>query len=248
MLIWQLVLIQVTTFVLIVVFLRWLLYSHVSHALRRLKQLNQENLEKENVLKEELERAKRDAAREIKEGQQKAEEIKRLAREAAEKDREEIVGRARKEAKRLISEAIRDCQRKGTELTLEMQEKSVYLATDIVKSIFTEKGRGNLHSQLIDELIVEIEALEKGKVKATGKEAEIICAYPLGKAQEKKLIDILSAKLNRGITLKKNIDEEIIAGLIIRLGGFVIDGSIRNKLKKILPVMKEKVKEAAASR
>ncbi len=245
MLIWQLVLIQAATFVLIILFLRWLLYSHVSRALRRLKQLNQENLEKENVLKEELQRAKRDAEREVKEGQQKAEEIRRQAREEAEKNREEIVSQARKEAKRLINEATRECQRKETELTLEMQEKSVYLATDMIKSIFTEKGRKNLQVQLIDELIGEIEGLEKGKVKAEGKEAEVVCAYPLEKAQKKRLIDVLSSKLNRSITLTDNIDQEIVAGLIIRLGGFVIDGSIKNKLKKILPLMKEKAKGAS---
>ena len=245
MLIWQLVLIQVTTFVLIILFLRWLLYSHVSRALRRLKQLNQENLEKENALKEELERAKRDAEREVKEGQRKAEEIRRQAREEAEKDREEIVSHARKEAKRLINEATRECQRKETELTLETQEKSVYLATDMIKNIFTEKGQENLQVQLIDELIGEIERLERGKVKAEGKKAEVVCAYPLEKAQKKKLIDILSSKLNRPIAVTENVDQEIVAGLIIRLGGFVIDGSIKNKLKKILPLMKEKAKGAS---
>ncbi len=245
MLIWQLVLIQVATFVLIILFLRWLLYSHVSRALKRLKQLNQENLEKENALKEELERAKRDAEREVKEGQRKAEEIRRQAREEAEKDREEMVSHARKEAKRLINEATRECQRKEIELTLEMQEKSVYLATDMIKNIFTEKGRENLQVQLIDELIGEIEGLEREKVKAEGKKAEVVCAYPLEKTQKKKLIDVLSSKLNRSITLTENIDQEIVAGLIIRLGGFVIDGSIKNKLKKILPLMKEEAKGAS---
>ncbi len=246
MLIWQLVLIQVTTFVLIILFLRWLLFSHVSRALRRLKLLNQENLEKENALKEELERAKRDAEREVKEGQRKSEEIRKQAREEAGKDREEIVSHARKEAKRLVSEATRECQRKEVELTLETQEKSVYLATDMIKIIFTEKGRENLQVQLLDELIGEIERLEKQKVKVEGKEAEVICAYPLEKAQKKKLIDVLSSKLNRPITLTENVDQEIVAGLIIRLGGFVIDGSIKNKLKKILPLMKEKAKGASS--
>ena len=39
MLIWQLVLIQIVTFIFIILFLRWLLYSHISRALMRLKQL-----------------------------------------------------------------------------------------------------------------------------------------------------------------------------------------------------------------
>ncbi len=240
MLIWQLVLIQATTFVLIIVFLRWLLSSHIARALKRLQQLNQQNLAKGKSLKEELERAKREAEREIKEGRSQAEAIKEEAKEEAEKVREDMLGQARQEAKRLINEAVRDCQRKSAELSLKMQEKAVYLANDMIRYIFTEKGREDLHIQLIDELLVEIKALEKEKVKAKGNKAEVVCAYPLRDAQKKSLKEILSSKLNRDIAFTEKIDQEIVAGLVVRLGGFVIDGSIKNKFRKILPLMREK--------
>ncbi len=243
MLIWQLILIQVATFILIVLFLRWLLHTHIGRALRRLQKLNQENLEKEKVLKEELERAKREAEREVEEGRRQAQELKEQARQEAEKNREDILTKARKEAKRLINEAVRDCQRKRMELTLEMQEKAVYLATDMIRYIFTERGREDLHTRLIDELISEIEMLEKEKLKPEGNKAEVICAYPLREGQINRLKEALHLKLNRDIALSEQINQEIIAGLIIKMGGFVIDGSIKNKLKKILPLMKEKAKE-----
>jgi len=242
MLIWQLILIQVATFVLIVVFLRWLLSGHIGRALRRLQKLNQENLEKEKVLKDELERAKREAEREVEEGRREAEELKEQARNEAEKNRENILARARKEAKRLVNEAVRDCQRKGVEVTLEMQEKSVYLATDMIRYIFTERGREDLHIQLIDELIAQIQGLAREKLKAEGNQAEVICASPLKDRQRDKLKEIVSSKLDREIALSEKIDEDIVAGLIIKMGGFVIDGSIKNKLKKILPIMREKAK------
>ena len=243
MLIWQLILIQIVTFALIIIFLRWLLYSHISRALKRLQQLNQQNLEKEKALKEELERAKREAARQIEEGKKEAEILKGQAKEEAEKVREEMVAQARKEAKRLINEATRECQRKMTELTLEMQEKAIYLARDMIRYIFTDKGQQDLHARLIDELIGEIKGLEKEKLRAQGKQAELICAYPLSDDQKKNLKTVLTSKLNRDISLTEKIDPEIIAGLIVRLGGFVIDGSIRNKFKKILPLIREKAKE-----
>ncbi|MBN3038720.1 MAG: F0F1 ATP synthase subunit delta [Candidatus Omnitrophica bacterium] len=239
----QLVLIQIATFVLIILFMRWLLYSHISRALRRLQQLNQENLEKEKALKEEFERAKREAEREIEAGRQEAEVIKEQARENAEKTREDMVSKARKEAKRLINDALRDCQRKKTELTVEMQEKAVYLASDMIKYIFTERGREDLHSHVIDELIAEIDKLEEQKIKATGDKAELTCAYKLNDEQSKKLKEVLTAKLHKDIELDEKIDKDIIAGLNIKLGGFVIDGSIRNRFKKILPLMKEKAKQ-----
>jgi len=243
MLIWQLVLIQIVTFALIILFLRWLLYSHISRVLRRLQKLNQENLEKKKTLKEELERAQREAERKIEEGRQEAENIRLQAKEEAEKNREDMFDKARKEARRMITEAAKDCQRKEGEVTLEMQEKAVYLATDMIKYIFTEGVREDLHIQLIDELIAEIKGLEKEKVKTKEDKAEVVCAHTLKNGQKRNLREALSSKLNRNITLNERIDKEIIAGLVIKLGRFMIDGSVRSKLKKILPMMKEKAKE-----
>ena len=60
--------------------------------------------------------------------------------------------------------------------------------------------------------------------------------------QKKRLKEALSSKLKRDVELVEKIDKEIIDGLIVKLGGFVIDGSIKNKFKKILPMMKDKAK------
>ncbi len=240
--IWQMILVQLVTFIFIVLFLRWLLHAHIGQALRRLQRLNQQNLEREKALKEELERARKEVKRRIEEGQHQAEDIKQQARKEAEKDRENMFISARREAQRMINDAARDCQRKKAELTLEMQQKSVYLAIEMIKHIFTEQNQQDLHTKLIDELIGEIKKLEQGKVKADGGKAEVICAYALNESQRKRLKEALSSKLKRDISLNESIDKEIIDGLIVKLGGFVIDGSIKNKFKKILPLMKDKAK------
>ena len=244
MVIWQLILIQAVTFGFIVLFLRWLLRSHIGRALKRLQRLTQENLEKRKALKEELEMAKREIAAEIERGRHEAESIKEQARGDAEKNRGDILAKAKKEAKRLISEAVRDAQRKKSKLTLEMRGKAVYLAIDMVKYIFTEQGRENLHLQLIEELICEIEKIEKEKIKAEGSEAEVICAFVLPDKQKKRLKEVLISKLNKDIILVEKVDKEVIAGLIVKLRGFVIDGSIKSKLKRVLSILKEETEAA----
>lgn len=243
MLIWQLVSIQMITFILFILALRWLYYSHISFALKRLQKLNRENLEKEEAAKKELERGKRGAQREIEQGRQEAEAIIKRAKEEAESGRENVLAKARKEARRLINEAIRDCQRKEKELTMEMEGKAVYLATDMVKYLFTEKNCEILHTELIDELISEIEKINRDTLKADGDNAEVICVYKLKENQKKKIKEALSSKLNKNITLTERISEDIVAGLIIRLGGFVIDGSMKNRFKRILPLLKEKARK-----
>ncbi|MDD5128477.1 MAG: F0F1 ATP synthase subunit delta [Candidatus Omnitrophica bacterium] len=244
MLVWQIILIQIATFTLIVLFLRWLLYSHISRALDRLQRLNQQNLEKEKVLKEEFERARKQAEVEIQQGKLEAENIKEQAKEEGEKTRRNLLETSKEEAKRIVSEGMRDSQRKYNDLLLDMQDKAVYLAADIVKYIFTERIRKVLHEQVIDELIDDVSGLDKEKIRAQGDKAEIVCAYSLGEAQKQRLQQALSNKLERNIIIEETIDPEIVGGLIIRLSGFVvIDGSIRNKFKRIVPIMKDRARE-----
>lgn len=243
MLVWQIIIIQIATFVLIVLFLRWLLYSHISRALERLQKLNQQNLEKEKVLKEEFERAKKQAELEIQNGKIQAEGIKEQAKEDGEKTRRSLLEASKEEAKRIVNEGVRDSQRKYNDLLLEMQDKAVYLAVDIVKYIFTEKIQQVLHNQVIEELIEDVASLDKEKIRAQGDKAEIVCAYALGQDQKQRLQQALSSKLERNIILEETLDPEVVGGLIIRLSGFVvIDGSIKNKFKRILPIMKDKVR------
>jgi F-type H+-transporting ATPase subunit b len=241
--IWRLILLQITTFILIILFMRWLLYSHISRALTRLQHLNQQNLEKEKALKEEMERARKQVESELKNGRLQVDAIKDHAKEEAEKIRRDILEASRDEASRIINEGVKENQRKYEELQLQMKDKAVYVAVDIIKYIFTEKNSLVLHNQIIDELIENIAELEEGKINAQGDEAEIICAYPLDDIRREKLKQALSQKLHRNIILDVKIDAEVVAGLVIKLSGFaVIDGSIKNKLKMISPLMKEKIR------
>jgi len=120
-----------------------------------------------------------------------------------------------------------------------MQRKAIHLAADMVKHIFTGQGRENLHIQLVDEVIAGIEDMENEKLKIDGNQAEVIYAFSLPIEQKKRLKKVLDSKLNKEIILVEKKDEEIIAGLIIKLREVVIDGSIKNKLKKVLVAMKE---------
>ena len=119
----------------------------------------------------------------------------------------------------------------------------MYLAVDIIRYIFTERIRKALHAQVIDELIDDVAGLDKEKIRAQGDKAEIVCAYPLGADQKQRLQQALSNKLERNIIIEETVEPEVVGGLIIRLSGFVvIDGSIKNKFKRIVPIMKDKAR------
>ena len=61
-------------------------------------------------------------------------------------------------------------------------------------------------------------------------EVSVTTTEPLNKVQEKKIINSLEKKLKSSIKLKKEIDKNIIGGIILKINSIMIDNSIKNKL------------------
>jgi len=238
----QLISIQVVTFIFIVLFLKWLLHNQISKAVKRLQQLNQQNMEKERILKEEIERGKKEVSMEIEKSKTTAAGIKEEAKIEAEKMKEDALGKSKEEARRIIEEAMKGANRKESELILKMQDKSVHLAADMIKHIFTDKSLEALHARLVDELIEDIKNLDKSCVDVKENKVKVVYACAAQDQQKEKLKAALCSKFGKDISLSEELDQEIIAGIVIKISGFIIDGSIKNKLKRILPMIAEKAR------
>ncbi|MGH3888040.1 MAG: F0F1 ATP synthase subunit delta [Pseudonocardiaceae bacterium] len=62
--------------------------------------------------------------------------------------------------------------------------------------------------------------------------AHVSAAGPLSQQQEQRLIDVLNRIYRRPISLKIDLDPELLGGLVIRVGDEVIDGSVAARLDK----------------
>jgi F-type H+-transporting ATPase subunit delta len=69
-------------------------------------------------------------------------------------------------------------------------------------------------------------------------EAQISCPQPLTKPQRQTLTKLLNSKVNKNIVLNETVDPKIIGGVIIQIGGYLIDSSIRSQLNKLQKVMR----------
>jgi F-type H+-transporting ATPase subunit delta len=75
-------------------------------------------------------------------------------------------------------------------------------------------------------------------------EVEVISAIPLSRSLKNKLNERLKKNLtNEQIIIKEKIDPDIIGGLVIKVGDYVIDGSIRHSLNSL----KEKIMQIPVS-
>lgn len=72
---------------------------------------------------------------------------------------------------------------------------------------------------------------------------QVITAESLSDGQRHEIVDALQRKLSCEVDLSHRIDENIIGGMVVRVGDTIIDGSVRNKLDQMKTQAVQKVVE-----
>ncbi len=99
MLLWQLIIIQVITFALLVFLLRQFLYKQVTRSLERYQQLYQENLTREGELKRTREEMEQELQAKIAQHNEEVGRLRAAAEVDAQKTQEEILAKSKEEGK-----------------------------------------------------------------------------------------------------------------------------------------------------
>ncbi|HCQ6451420.1 TPA: F0F1 ATP synthase subunit delta [Klebsiella pneumoniae] len=68
-------------------------------------------------------------------------------------------------------------------------------------------------------------------------EVEVISANQLSDEQLARIVSAMEKRLSRKVKLNCKIDKSVMAGIIIRAGDMVIDGSVRGRLERLADVL-----------
>jgi len=194
---------------------------------------------KEVALNKELERAKEDRRLEIDKGREEAKKIKEFAQIDAEKIRQETIVKSRQESSRIIDDANIEKERLKAGATSQIEQSAISLAREIMVEIFSKQLIEAMHLKLVDELIEELRKIDKKEFKVKIERIQVVTSHPLLDKQKSTIQDILYDKTAYQAEFEEKIDEAIISGLVIDLGSLVLDGSLSNKLRKIIPYLKK---------
>jgi F-type H+-transporting ATPase subunit delta len=82
----------------------------------------------------------------------------------------------------------------------------------------------------LDEIVEELVNRAAGRRERSV--AHVSAGGPLSAQQEQRLLDVLGRVYRRPISLKVELDPELLGGLVIRVGDEVIDGSVAGRLEK----------------
>jgi F-type H+-transporting ATPase subunit delta len=85
--------------------------------------------------------------------------------------------------------------------------------------------------RLFDEIEQEFHKLDLAKQGI--KQVEVKSAHPLNKENEKAILEELNKIVKGKIELKKEVDERLIGGVVIRMEDQVIDASVKNQLEQL---------------
>jgi F0F1-type ATP synthase delta subunit len=119
------------------------------------------------------------------------------------------------------------------EIGEEMRRKAPILASRVFREVLSPEVREAVHKELVRDVIDKIRNTEKTAFKSKVEKGEIISAYPLLKNDKLVIESLIHDNLGYQIPLYETEDVQIVAGIIIKLGTTLIDGSLNNRLKQV---------------
>lgn len=229
-------------FVIIALALRFMLRGHIDLAMKRVQKLNEDNLRRELELKRKLDEAENEYQRKLAEASKDALKLREESQQTIQEMKEKTLTEVNRERTEIIADARIEAERLKSLVLKEMEEKTLTRANELLKSVLTEQLTADMHAHFVAQVMDEL-AHEKRKLETETDTAELISAYPLTDDQKNRLGHILSEKTGKKIKLREKVDAtHNIAGLYIKLGSLVIDGTLSQRLHQVLKQAKENLK------
>ncbi|MCL2893845.1 F0F1 ATP synthase subunit delta [Brenneria tiliae] len=97
--------------------------------------------------------------------------------------------------------------------------------------VMAENGRLPVLPEVLAQF-VQLRATQESTV-----EVDVVSAGTLNEQQLSKIAAAMEKRLSRKVKLNCKIDKSVMAGVVIRAGDMVIDGSIRGRLERLADVL-----------
>ncbi|MCX5678709.1 MAG: F0F1 ATP synthase subunit delta [Candidatus Omnitrophica bacterium] len=231
--VFQLVVVQIVTFIAIVFVLRKLLYSESAKEMLRLRKIKEETAVKQRELQQKIDEAQDAYSEKIAEAEQKTRAFRIKAEEEIEELKKKILSKAKEDAEQIVKSAFNAKEKIREEIGEEMRKKAPLLASRVFKEVLSPEVQEMMHKELVRDVIDKIRNTEKTAFKSKIEKGEIVSAYPLSKNDKLVVESLIHDSLGYQIPLYETEDSQLVAGVLIKLGTILIDGSLNNRLKQV---------------
>jgi F-type H+-transporting ATPase subunit b len=229
-------LVQIFNFAIVFIILRKWVYFPMLDMLEKRRNVIAKGLEDARIASEARSNAEQEAEKIIADAQSEGSKIVRNSTERAESVARDIKAAAEAEAIKERDEALVGVQQERNRFLSDLRSQMPALAIAAAQKLIGEALDEQRQHALIDEFF---SGVKSGKVvvmqdaQLSGASAEVTSALPLNE-QEVEIVksDILS-KIGDQATVTFRVDPEILGGLVIKVGGKIIDASVAGQLESL---------------
>jgi len=239
-LILQILIPLVVIFAAIVFILSRVLGSHTKIAVEKLQKLNEENLRREIDLKRKLDEAEKSYKQKMLEVEQLEKRIVEKAQKEALETRDNIISKANTEYDEILHEAKEESEQIKIKAKKDIASSILIESDNIIKKALGEELEGIFHEHFSEKVINELNSMNSSSGLAN-QPIIVGSPYPLSQELRRKIQGILNEKFGTKVIITEKVDPSHIAGLHIKIGSLVIDGTLRNKIAQALELIKNNI-------
>ena len=78
-------------------------------------------------------------------------------------------------------------------------------------------------------------------------EVEAVTAVPLPDDLRRRIVETIEKKTGKSVDLTETVDPEIVGGLVLRIGGVVVDGSVQHRIDELREALRSTSVDAAVT-
>jgi F-type H+-transporting ATPase subunit b len=230
----KLLIAQIVNFLVLLWLLQKFLYKPLIRNLEKRVEKAKEIEEKEKEIQEKKEELRKREKEMLQKTKEKTRQILEETKEISKEEKERILKRAEEEVREILREAREKAEIEVKKIREREKEEILEKAKEFTRKALSLSFNRELHRKYLKEVIEELKGLNFEKIR--GKEivsVVVVSAFPLEKAEEKEIADLLFSKLKNS-SFQEKVEPELIAGIKVFLNGFVIDGTLENKIKSII--------------
>lgn len=227
---------QIFNFTIMCILLYAWAYKPILRMLDNRKKKIAQGLEDARIASEARANAEQEASRIIAEAQTNASQVVREATNRAEAAGREIRAIAEAEAAKEREAALADVQMERDRMLSDLRLQIPALAISAAQKLVGEALDDSRQHALIDEFFSGVRdgrvvVLEGANISGTS--AEVTSALPLSPEEMEAVKKDILAKVGRQASVAFRVDPSILGGLVIRVGGKLLDASVAGQLESL---------------
>jgi F-type H+-transporting ATPase subunit b len=227
---------QILNFTIVCILLYAWAYKPILKMMNNRKEKIAQGLEDARVASEARANAEQDAARIVAEAQNKANQVVRESTDRAEAAAIEIRAAAEAESTKEREAALTEVEAERGRMLGDLRSQIGALAIAAAQKLVGESLDEQRQHALINEFFSGVRA---GKVEVlegatiSGTTAEVTSALPLSSEEMDAVKGDILTKVGSQATVTFRVDPNILGGLVIRVGGKVLDASVAGQLESL---------------